>query len=218
MLQTINRIRLAKREFQVNTVFDVGANIGAETRKVAEAYPNAKFYCFEPFPSTYEKLVHNLIGYKHINCFNEAFGRNDGYAHMKSTGSSEMNRITSDKNGIEIRMSSISSFCQANNVQAIDYLKIDTEGHDMDVLIGCYQFISQIQFIQCEVSMNEYNKYHVSFQKIFSYLACLNFSIFGIFEQALEWGNGGYPILRRADVVFVNNLVVGDMKGVITHQ
>ncbi|MFP5478229.1 MAG: FkbM family methyltransferase [Alphaproteobacteria bacterium] len=43
----------------------------------------------------------------------------------------------------------------------IDILKIDTEGHDYDVLIGFLPVIDQVDFIQMDAAMNPYDRTHV---------------------------------------------------------
>ena len=54
---------------------------------------------------------------------------------------------------------------------------------------------------ECEVSANEYNKYHTSYQQIYDKLSAYGFYLFHIQEQTNEWTGGGYPVLRRFNAI-----------------
>lgn len=45
------------------TVLDVGANVGLFALRVLKDYPQAKVFCFEPVPDTYQALCQNLRGH-----------------------------------------------------------------------------------------------------------------------------------------------------------
>jgi len=58
---------------------------------------------------------------------------------------------------IEFKSTTLDEFCETNKIDFIDLLKIDTEGHEWDVLLGARRMLSErrIQFIQFE--FNEMN-------------------------------------------------------------
>jgi len=100
-------------------------------------------------------------------------------------------------------MRTLVSFCQEQGIGEIDFLKIDTEGYDLEVLKGAEQMLDshQISFIQVEAGMNPSNKKHVSLEKFKEYLEPKEYLLFGIYEQASEKSN---VFLRRCNALFVS--------------
>ena len=64
--------RLPKKQF--NVVFDVGANIGQTSMKLALSYPSARIYAFEPVEETFSKLKANVNEFPSISCYQAGFG------------------------------------------------------------------------------------------------------------------------------------------------
>lgn len=52
--------------FDPKIIFDIGANIGVVSVVLANIYPDAKIYSFEPEPKNYELLMKNTATYKNI--------------------------------------------------------------------------------------------------------------------------------------------------------
>lgn len=100
----------------------------------------------------------------------------------------------------------LDSFADEMNLNNVQYLKIDTEGHDLKVIVGAGGMIrdQKIDFIEVEVGMNPDNVLHVPFEKMKHYLEMQQYRIFGIYEQAAEWPSD-FPNLRRINAVFVSN-------------
>ena len=114
-----------------------------------------------------------------------------------------------------VPVTTLSAFCRERGIDHIDFLKIDTEGHDLDIILGAEDFLDRINFVQCEVSANSYNKFHVSFNDLSEHMFGNNFYLYRICEQMMEWTGRGYPVLRRFDAVFINARVVGPLRNVL---
>lgn len=199
-----------------HTIFDVGANVGQSCIPYANACPDAAIHAFEPAPESFRKLSEVMRDRKSVSTHNLALSSESGSVKMFTHGDSTMNRIetSSSKGNTTILMSTLEEFCVRNSIIHINFLKIDTEGHDLAVLRGCGRMIERIDFVQCEASANEYNKFHNSFIDIFTFMTSHGFYLFYIDGQTFEWGGGGYPVLRRFDPIFVNSRVFGEMTGV----
>jgi FkbM family methyltransferase len=202
----------------IRTVFDVGANEGQSCIPYSQVLPNANIYAFEPVPATFESLLVATRGHENIFAHNIALSSENGTLEISAAGTSTMNRVRAGarRNGVvEIQAQTVEDFCCEYQISHVDFLKIDTEGHDLAVLQGCGDFVGNIDFVQCETSANRYNRFHNGFVEIFNFMSDAGFYLFQIEGQTFEWGNGGYPILRRFDPVFVNSRVVGLIEGVI---
>lgn len=62
----------------LNTIIDVGANIGQFVGAVRQFYPNALIHSFEPLPECFEVLVLNTLDKKNIYTYNVALSDFNG--------------------------------------------------------------------------------------------------------------------------------------------
>jgi hypothetical protein len=110
-----------------------------------------------------------------------------------SNGDNELTKITT-----------ITEFCKEHSIEKINYLKIDTEGHDLEVISGAENLLKEkkIDIIEVEAGMNPMNDWHVSYQSIQEKLALYEYYPFGFYEQVHEWPTN-QKILRRANVAFI---------------
>lgn len=120
--------------------FDVGANIGQTALSMAQTFPQAKVYSFEPSSTTYSHLLRNVSSYPNIKAIHGALGDVDGECILPIQSYSLINsfiRTASDIGQYEnVPMRTIDMFCADNGIGNIFFLKIDTEGYDIKVLKG----------------------------------------------------------------------------------
>lgn len=210
-----DEIRRHAPQQRLEVVFDIGANEGQSCLEYARVLPEATVHAFEPMVRTYMKLASNVDGHPRIRLHNLALGEANGILRMALAATSSMNRVTTGEGPAEeVPSATLETFCRDRGIPHIDFLKIDTEGHDLSVLRGCGTMLAEIDFIQCEASANRYNRFHNAFTEIFDFLSDRGFHLFQITGQTWEWGGGGKPVLRRFDPVFVNARVVGPLTGV----
>tara|TARA_R100000808_G_scaffold512_3_gene2708 strand:+ start:3077 stop:3766 length:690 start_codon:yes stop_codon:yes gene_type:complete len=85
------------RNLRIDTVFDVGANIGMFAIKANDLFPKAKIHCYEPVPETFEDLSYNLaklcpsavphkVGVGRITASNNIYYRREGFSGDFSIG------------------------------------------------------------------------------------------------------------------------------------
>ena len=137
--------------YRFTTIFDVGANIGQSALYYKSKYPSATVYCFEPIKESYEQLLKNLASKNKMLFFNIAFGDLSGKASMISKGTwsgnsllnEERESLVDPQNIEKVNISTVDEFCKANEIKHISYLKIDTEGGDLNVLKGAENCLSK---------------------------------------------------------------------------
>ena len=125
----------------VNTIFDVGANIGQSCLSFTESFPNAQIYSFEPISDTYDNLKTNAQKYSSIHCVKSALGDEQKELEISLQPDPEANSLKVVIENIDSKVETITvdtgeNFCRDNNIQSIDLLKIDTEGYELEVLKG----------------------------------------------------------------------------------
>ena len=106
----------------------------------------------------------------------------------------------------------LDDFCLQNGMRRVGLLKIDTEGHDLEVLRGAEALLgnSTIDVVQVEAGMTRRNDLHVPFRAFEDFFGERDYLLFGFYDQKHEWS--GEPQLRRADAVFVSSRVVNTMR------
>lgn len=82
---------------------------------------------------------------------------------------------------IKVKCESLDNYCQRNRINFINYLKVDTEGSDFDVLIGASNLIKnkKIKYIQFEY-MEAYKSANATLKSLCKYLTSHGYSIFKI--------------------------------------
>jgi FkbM family methyltransferase len=191
----------------IRTVFDVGANRGDTALAFRKKYPTAKIYCFEPNPELLGALK-GLGAQLHVHTL--AFSSKAGEAGFdRSRATPDLFSLTDDMSGEIVRLETVDGFCSSGSIDHVNFLKIDTEGHDLEVLRGAITMLARgaIDIVQAEVSMNPDNKHHISFFELQNFLQHYGYRIFGIYEQINEWPTRE-PHMRRANIVWISNLVI----------
>lgn len=147
---------LAKHHPKV--VFDVGANVGEWSRIANAHFRDAEIYSFEPAPATCELLKQNLSGISNVQI--HALGLSSKkervnfnfYPEHSGQSSKYDFGIKEEATVVTVELADGDSFCQEMGVEKIDFLKIDVEGADLEVIKGFKNFIENrgIDVIQFE--------------------------------------------------------------------
>lgn len=157
---------LSKRPHAV--VFDVGANVGDYSRRIMEITPGATVYAFEPHPATFRKLLKTsaTCGFQAFpfGCGSEN-SRTRLYDYVDRNGSSHASlypEVFREIHGSDVAeqlvdIVKLDDFVLQNDITAIDLLKIDTEGHELNVLLGLENFISLGKVRNIHFEFNEMN-------------------------------------------------------------
>ncbi len=196
-------------DFVMNIIVDVGGAFGERTMEFLKFFPDAKIFVFEPLSLFYKNLLVRFKDYKNVIIENLALSDNCGEGFiLVNKENPKMSKLiesisTSTQNLTKEKVKVVTGDSYFKTIPQIDYLKIDTEGHDLRVLKGFEEKIKngKIKFIEVEASTNKKNTFHVFFTEMLYYLEPFGFDIFGIYEQVGEWGNR--CALRRANILFV---------------
>lgn len=133
----------------VNTIFDVGCNVGEWSRMARSLYPDASIHMFEVVPQTFKKMLSNNVLDDNIHPNNFGLSNTMGTIPMKIRADND--RVSTSVLSLRHDNSFISeglvvpgdTYCRVHNIQYIDYLKIDTEGHEYSVMEGFTQMFQQ---------------------------------------------------------------------------
>lgn len=147
------------------TVFDVGANAGDFTGNFAlHAQAPCEFHLFEPHPETFARLSARFPGQPNVALVRAGVGAQKGemplydvqgqhgtvWASFRREAVTELLRKPPESARVEVI--TLDEYCERRGIERIDYLKIDTEGFEREVLMGACRLIEahRIRTIQLE--------------------------------------------------------------------
>jgi FkbM family methyltransferase len=123
-----------------DTVVDVGAQIGAFSLFAAKQAPRGRVYSFEPVPANFKMLQHNIEANDLTNVVPINKGIADSTASreicLRNTG---MHSFYLNKGGEKtvVQVVSLAEFMKEHHLHRIDFMKIDCEGAEYEILAAC---------------------------------------------------------------------------------
>ncbi|MFC1635037.1 FkbM family methyltransferase [Planctomycetota bacterium] len=191
-------------------IFDVGAYIGEVTRTYREIFPQAKLYCFEPFPGSFRELekqsvdplaklyqvaISDQIGKTTLNVnadlsCNSIFPRPQNEPAYYSAHAQNVDQI-------EVDTTTIDSFCKRENIERIDILKLDVEGAEIKALRGAHNTLSNhaVTLIYTEIMFIPHYEGGCLFHELAGLLKQYGYTLFNLYNLKrakngqLRWGN-----------------------------
>ena len=148
---------LQSNGFQPNQIFDVGAYKGEFAELCLNVWPQTHVACFEALEDKVSQLEQLASQNKAISVFPGLLGAESHEQvalHIRETASSVLLEHISQDFPVQFsRMRTIDQIVQENfNGQAPDFLKIDVQGYELEVLKGAEKSLPQIQVILAEIN------------------------------------------------------------------
>ena len=135
-------------------IFDVGSNKGQYLDLVLSALvaEDIHIHCFEPSLSVFGALSDRVKDDPRVTLNNIGLGREKGefdlFFDSKESGGS-LSRRQLDSLGISfsnsetVKIDTVDNYCADHGVDYIHLLKVDIEGHEMDLLLGAQNMIEK---------------------------------------------------------------------------
>lgn len=182
------------------TVFDVGANVGDWTG-LALSTPNLglTIHCFEPSAATFQRLLarkfppnvtrnnfgmSSAAGEMTLHVFENGSGINSLYWR---TGLEDGWGLETQQREETVRLETIDSYCRQHSVQTIDFLKVDVEGHELEVFKGASEMLAlgSIKRIQFEYGGCNIDS-RVLLKDFFEFFAPFSYKFYKIYPRKLR--------------------------------
>ena len=150
-------IKQLKKDLVNGVIFDIGANVGDWSKFVIEEYQDIPYqlYMFEPSLVTFEQLKNNTSQTKSIFLYPIGFGDKKEKLQIfydnEAQGSASI-LMKNAKFSEEIQIETIDGFCKEHNIERIDFLKMDVQGYEYNILLGAKEMLKseKIKYIQFE--------------------------------------------------------------------
>ena len=151
-----------------NVVFDVGANIGLISAFMGHRVgTGGTVYAFEPQPETRKELQKTIAlnELENVVVAPYALSSEVGTADLYFVNNNKLSSLApvgdnhyGTNKTVRIATNTIDNFCSQNNVTHIDFIKIDVEGFEYEVLIGAREMLQKHAIKAIQFEMRERNQ------------------------------------------------------------
>ena len=186
-------LKIIKQNLRSDSVFlDIGANIGQHSLYASRFVENV--YAFEPIKKLYDQFMESC----HINqidniyIYNHALGNEEKilpiFGNSGNMGASSLVTTENRKKIQDIQIKRLDDIVSESGIKIIDFIKLDVEGFELDVLLGAQQTIEKYKpILLIEYSPYFYNQTDKSIgSKILNLLFDLGYDIFDVGDGTRE--------------------------------
>jgi len=162
------------KENQITKVLDIGANTGEWAENIINNVPSIQVLSIEANPHCESSLKNKNLNYK-ICCLSNTVKNVNFYLNpefLSSTGSSYYKENTvhfTENNFLQIQTNTLDNLLK-NCPVTYEYLKLDTQGSELDILNGGKEIIKMYKYIQIETANVNYNNNSPLKQKVHKFL------------------------------------------------
>lgn len=189
------------------TVIDVGVGFG--TTDLYAAYPDALFLLIEPLRD-YEPYLQRIAGHYNCKIIYSAVGRSLGKQEimvdpmvLQKSSFHQRSALTATDSILERRIINVTTlddiYRDIPDMPEPILLKLDTEGHELDVIRGAKKLLERVDTVIAEVSVAARFSGGYRFEGLVSEMAACGFSVFDFLSVAYMENKPG---AIHTDVVF----------------
>jgi FkbM family methyltransferase len=200
----------------INTVLDVGANVGDFAKLAREVFPAAAIYSFEPLPECFAQLRSSLPGDTNFFPIETGIGREDGvldfYRSFHSPSSSflkmeefhkEAFPYTSEgqaPEALKINVRTLDGLLHDKDLEPNILLKIDVQGFELEALAGAPETLAKSKVVVIEMSFANLYEGQPLFHDVYQAMYRHGYRFRGSLAQMLHPETGE---IVQTDAIFV---------------
>ena len=143
-------------------VVDIGTNCGYYTLLAASLIgETGHVWGFEPgfTPSRLLKESLKENGFDAVTLIHAAVGKENGTVWFSNAGSSELSTVSTEpsENALPVPVLCLDDLYRTGTMTGIDFVKIDAEGFEKEVLLGAYEFfVAESPVVMIEISESSF--------------------------------------------------------------
>jgi len=173
-------LNLKKNGFDPKTVIDVGAYEGFWTIELLEVFPEAKVLMIEAQQmksGTLQRIKQNYPNVNYQIALLSSADNVEKYFLVDETGS----RITTDTTKSEVMVTrSLDTILAESGLPLPDFIKLDVQGHELEVLKGAGKALSNATLCLLEITLIELGTDSTLMAHMISYMSELNYQPYDI--------------------------------------
>jgi FkbM family methyltransferase len=144
---------LSEAGFQPKTIYDIGASEGRWAMEAFKLWPRAKIIGFEPNASripSLERLAKSNRQFSFYSCF---LGQTNGIVTYQDQGDQTSLYLTEGPSTVQAPMRRLDDIATDKTLPAPDFVKLDVQGAELDVLRGGKESLKNAEVVLAEVSL-----------------------------------------------------------------
>jgi FkbM family methyltransferase len=181
-------------KYRIDLIVDVGANTGIYGKEIRKAGYQGGIVSFEPLKDAFEKLNKNVEKDPNWKAYNFALGLEDGQQLINVSGNSHSSSIL-DILDTHTKAEPTASYVskQEITIRKLDsvlndikgtakeiYLKVDTQGFELNVLKGAINSLKNIHTIELEMSLKPLYTGQPLYSDIMNFLHSYNYTLIDV--------------------------------------
>ena len=192
-------------------IVDVGANKGDTVARFIETFPTAEVWALEPHPDTFAGMAQRFAGSPRVRPRRLALSSRAGTSTMHSYTNAAINALSPIAQGaeelidgsvvasaaVEVELQSLRQFCANEGLEQIDILKLDTQGHELEILQGERELLrsGKVRFILVELLFSPLYATQARAGEVIGLLESCGFKLFDFYDfvyderSGLKWGD-----------------------------
>jgi 2-O-methyltransferase len=189
-------------------ILEAGAHKGKDTVEMAMLWPAGTIHAFEPVPALFKKLENNTRNLKNVHCYQLALGNNRGreIMYLSSGASDGSSSLLPPKEHLNIfptvyfdeeltvNTMTLDGWAESNNIQNIDFMWLDLQGMELNVLKSGKNILQTVTAIYTEVSSIEAYKDQTLYSDLNEWLTSNGFYIE---REVVDKGGGNVFFIRK---------------------
>jgi FkbM family methyltransferase len=147
----------------IDTVVDVGANVGYFSLMCKKLYTKCTIHAFEPVPDMFRLLKLNIGSSSKVHLYQQACGEISGTEQMLINEINKAESMVSDAGNLTVQVVTLDEvldkLCSTSPTGLIDLLKVDVETFEQSVLRGASKTLSKTRFLFLEATCGDNSRY-----------------------------------------------------------
>lgn len=193
------------KNLEINTILDIGANVGNLAVLYREIFSTAEIYSFEPVEKTFKILCARKKGDQHFHAYNVALGNKNGStllhhnAYDQSSSLLEMQQLhkeiypfTKKEWEEEIQVRTLDSYEKEIKIKKALLISIEVQGLEKEVIENGRAFFNKAKVLVITLSFEQLYKEQPLFDEMYRFLYNLNFEYKGSYFQSRDPRDGHY--------------------------
>ena len=206
------------RSLNIDTVLDIGGNVGRFSKTMEYLFPHAHIHAFEPLPSCFDQMTTLMAGYDKYQGYNIGLGDADGVLDMEESSHNPSSSLlpmadlhkkafpkASESMTKKVQVRKLDDIAPELNLGDHILIKVVVQGYEKKVIEGGLSTFAKAKLLMLELSFQELYEGQPFFDDIYQLIKPLGFRFYGNMGL-MKHPVTGIPL--DADCIFVNESLV----------
>jgi len=179
-------------------IVEVGGYEGENAKQEAIRYPDGRIIVFEPNPNAYTQLLDNCKDLSNVTAVNSALSNYQGTAKLHINHGVYCNDARLEKwssllesicfgsdyfscfkgPAVDVPCVVLDDWCKENQIDHIDYLHLDAEGVELQILKSSPEILKTVQVIHTKTNLFQFRKGTTQYGELKEFLEQNGFTMF----------------------------------------